>query len=235
MTVYSFACSTPDDWSNWHLWAKTFGPGLIAAFIALMAFGVANTQKQIATNKYNLDMFDKRWSVFEDFYKEYKIYLQINILHDFSIGTKIDVMKKILLKAERFFEDITQEDFEIFRKNIMSLEYTIITSSQEEFKNSKLRIERNNKLKTLEKKYIDSIKNSLLDQKDKIKSEIDKINDLINTDNNINLYQDRKLSLDILMKHMQSIYDRMNNVLKVPHKPYVTILDKIIKKKEAKG
>lgn len=69
MTVYSFACSTPDNWSSWHMWAKTFGPGIITACvtgsIASAAYIVARTQREIAANKYDLDLFDKRYPLFE--------------------------------------------------------------------------------------------------------------------------------------------------------------------------
>ncbi|MDG6095643.1 hypothetical protein LOC54_11190 [Acetobacter sp. AN02] len=69
MTVYSFACSTPDDWSSWHIWVRTFGPGIITACvtssIASAAYIVARTQREIAANKYDLDLFDKRYPLFE--------------------------------------------------------------------------------------------------------------------------------------------------------------------------
>lgn len=69
MTVYSFACSTPDNWSSWYMWAKTFGPGIITACvtgsIASAAYIVARTQREIAANKYDLDLFDKRYPLFE--------------------------------------------------------------------------------------------------------------------------------------------------------------------------
>ncbi|WP_143456023.1 hypothetical protein [Novacetimonas hansenii] len=51
---------------------KTFGPSIIAGSIAIMAYrlsreqkGIAETQKEIAANKYNLDLFDKRYDIFE--------------------------------------------------------------------------------------------------------------------------------------------------------------------------
>lgn len=69
MTVYSFACSTPDNWSSWHIWARTFGPSIVTACvtgsIASAAYIVAKTQREIAANKYDLDLFDKRYPLFE--------------------------------------------------------------------------------------------------------------------------------------------------------------------------
>ncbi|MBS1017263.1 hypothetical protein, partial [Acetobacter persici] len=129
MTVYSFACATPDNWSNWHFLAKTFGPGLIAGTIALMAYRVASTQKQIATNKYNLDMFDKRWSAFEEFYK---IYNKITKCNETSIVDYDELkniendLQKCILKSEKLFEEITDNNIlNIFSETLSNIKSNI--------------------------------------------------------------------------------------------------------------
>lgn len=66
MNSFTFTCSAPDGW--FLFLAKTFGPGLLTATvtgsIAFAAFRVARSQREIANNKYNLDMFDKRYDLF---------------------------------------------------------------------------------------------------------------------------------------------------------------------------
>lgn len=220
MAVYSFTCSTPDDWSNWHFLVKTFGPALMAGFIAVLAYRVANTQKTIATNKYNLDMFDKRWSVFEDFYKEYKFYNEIHIMSDFFIGEKINIMKKILLKAERFFEDITILDFYTFQKHIVELQYVFATNAQKGTKRAEIELYYKKHLPILEENYKIAIQNSDLKSKDSIKEKIDEIELYLDSDELKQLYEEKAIALKSVNDYMQTIYDRMNRVLKVPHKPY---------------
>ncbi|MCC6104350.1 hypothetical protein [Acetobacter sp.] len=46
---------------------KVIIPSLITGSIATMAYNVAKTQREIAANKYNLDLFDKRYEVFKEF------------------------------------------------------------------------------------------------------------------------------------------------------------------------
>ncbi|MFT9324755.1 MAG: hypothetical protein ABF537_11535, partial [Acetobacter sp.] len=61
---FGFSIGEPDVWDFWFI-LKTFGPGCIAGLIALMALSVALTQRKIAANKYNLDLFDKRYEIYE--------------------------------------------------------------------------------------------------------------------------------------------------------------------------
>lgn len=58
-----------DNWGDFCFYIKTFGPGMMTAAltgtIAYLAFRVARTQKTIAANKYALDLFDKRYEIFD--------------------------------------------------------------------------------------------------------------------------------------------------------------------------
>lgn len=60
----------PDKWDFWFI-LKTFGPGIVTALftgtIAILAYRIAKTQREIAANKYDLDLFDKRYEIFENF------------------------------------------------------------------------------------------------------------------------------------------------------------------------
>ncbi|WP_148262847.1 hypothetical protein [Acetobacter tropicalis] len=113
MNSFTFTCSAPDDWSNWHFLIKTFGPALIAGCIALLAYRVARTQKTIATNKYHLDMFDKRFEVFSEYHdfrekilsydkREYK-----RGVDDYKIILCIKELEKIMLKAYLLYDNLT--------------------------------------------------------------------------------------------------------------------------------
>lgn len=59
-----------DSWDFWFI-LKTFGPGIVTAIftgtIAILAYRIARTQREIAANKYDLDLFDKRYEIFENF------------------------------------------------------------------------------------------------------------------------------------------------------------------------
>lgn len=118
MNSYTFSCSTPDDWTDWHFLLKTFAPvgvALASALIASLAFSVAKTQKTIASNKYNMDLFDKRWSVFEEFYILYKeIIVKHNpeFIHNKELYSVIISKKSAILKASKVFENIHFNEIE---------------------------------------------------------------------------------------------------------------------------
>lgn len=64
-----------------------------------MAYFVARTQREIAENKYNLDLFDKRYPLYEEFDKEYTktikndVYTLYSNYHFFSYNNKTLIMK----------------------------------------------------------------------------------------------------------------------------------------------
>ncbi|WP_336764001.1 hypothetical protein [Asaia sp. VD9] len=152
MTVYSFACSTPDNWSSWHMWAKTFGPGIVTACvtgsIASAAYIVARTQREIAANKYDLDLFDKRYPLFEkineaaektesydtrnecvyediklaDYSKEVNSRRKLYISHINKIRafdtSSIEVIYDEINKSVRLYRNITPEMVDLLKKNI---------------------------------------------------------------------------------------------------------------------
>lgn len=113
MNSFTFTCSAPDDWSNWHFLIKTFGPALIAGCIALLAYRVASTQKTIATNKYHLDMFDKRFEVFEEYHDFREKILSYDKrenkkgVYDYKIIFCIKELEKIMLKAYLLYDNLT--------------------------------------------------------------------------------------------------------------------------------
>ncbi|MCP9321025.1 hypothetical protein KBX73_14865 [Acetobacter persici] len=203
---------------------RTFGPPLITGTITMLMAGfalkVSLSQRTIAKNKYNLDMFDKRWGVFEDFYKEYKFYNEINILSDFPIGEKINDIKKILLKAERFFEDITLLDFHILQENIVELNYVFTTTSQKLTERAEIELHHKEFLPIYKENYRTAIQNSDFRSQESIKERIDQMQLYLDSDEMTELYHERRIALKTVNDHMQTIYDRMDKVLKVPHKPY---------------
>lgn len=204
MTVYSFACSTPDDWSNWHLWAKTFGPAMIAGCIAFLAYRVARTQKTIATNKYNLDMFDKRFEVFEEYHdfrekilsydkREYK-----KGVDDYKIIFCIKQLKKIMLKAYLLYDNLTVHIIKkhYFYKGKIEDIYKEITVVHEA-----LEILQDGTEKTI----------SFGERKDVNEDDLHKMLDDLNTQK----YQ----AYDRFKNYLDELYSEMKAELKVPKNP----------------
>lgn len=135
MTVYSFACSTPDDWSNWHFLAKTFGPGLIAGLIASAAYIVARTQREIASNKYDLDLFDKRYPLFEKVNAYADKVEKYDTKNNYIMGNihSVNSHKQLISYCGICIDDLEKiENFNI--KNIDSI-YDDITKSVKLYKN----------------------------------------------------------------------------------------------------
>lgn len=131
----------PDKWDFWFI-LKTFGPGIITALftgtIAILAYRIAKTQREIAANKYNLDLFDKRYEIFDKIrpvyekfkyikFDDYKIIDNYNDVNFYKISfkentiienvdkflnIKIISIKKKLKKAPRIFNNIDMLDID---------------------------------------------------------------------------------------------------------------------------
>ncbi|MCW4589614.1 hypothetical protein NO263_03365 [Gluconacetobacter entanii] len=83
--------------------------------IASAAYFVARSQREIATNKYNLDLFDKRWEIYKEFYP---FYTDKNNIFDSSFKEKETVFEKIPL----IFNGITQTDIKSLHDNKSRIE-----------------------------------------------------------------------------------------------------------------
>lgn len=59
-------CDSSDPWTLL-FFVKTFGSALITGGIAFLAFRIASSQRVIASNKYNLDLFDRRYVAFSEY------------------------------------------------------------------------------------------------------------------------------------------------------------------------
>lgn len=146
----------PDNWGDYHFYIKTFGPGVVTAIftgtIAIFAYRVARTQRTIAANKYALDLFDKRYEIFDSMIKTHDKITKFEIL-DYDRNTfskaKLDMttpfvfatelckviecihnfmlkefkdISSKLEKSARIFQKITKNDVERFKKVLHEFE-----------------------------------------------------------------------------------------------------------------
>lgn len=208
MTVYSFACSTPDDWSNWHLWVKTFGPGIITACvtgsIASAAYIVARTQREIASNKYKLDLFDKRWSVFEEFYDIYNNIEKAkknNIVNHSNLVKEKPIFDKCLLKIYKVYDCLAEYNLTNEYK-ILILEIENLDIEISEIKNERL---------GLFVEFYNLLQPEELDEIDEIRELDDKVNEKENI---------KTQKFESFINEFTNLYKDMEEQLKVPHNPY---------------
>ncbi|MBS1016884.1 hypothetical protein [Acetobacter persici] len=93
---------------------KTFGPGIITACvtgsIASAAYIVARTQREIAENKYKLDLFDKRLPLYEKYNEMYKELKDADLV-SYSFGWKklISSNKELLGKCSKIFSNLSDD------------------------------------------------------------------------------------------------------------------------------
>nr|WP_156475426.1 hypothetical protein [Gluconobacter thailandicus] len=177
MTVYSFACSTPDNWSSWHIWVRTFGPGIITACvtgsIAAAAYIVARTQREIAANKYDLDLFDKRYPLFEKINDAAEKIENYDTEKEFIVENiqSLDTYEKIhshcnqfiiyISKISNFNIEVIINIYDEINKSVRL--YRNITPEKVSLLKSKIEILNKNKNKTYE---FDSNKNKICDTTD---------------------------------------------------------------------
>ncbi|MBS1016881.1 hypothetical protein KBX73_14885 [Acetobacter persici] len=107
--------------------------GTVAASIGSLAYRVAYNQREIAANKYKLDLFDKRFPIYEEFKENFsglsKPSRNIEVFNNYSLAKK-----GILLKCSRIFSGF-EHDFHIIQtkpKEIVSndIEYKKLISRE---------------------------------------------------------------------------------------------------------
>ena len=147
----------PDNWADFHFYIKTFMPGVVAAIftgtIAILAYRVSRTQRTIAANKYALDLFDKRYEIFDslietrdkitklempDYDSNTLSKAEENMTPGRDFASKfckvIDYMNNFTLeefkgisfkleKSARIFHKITKNDVEKFKEVLHEFEY----------------------------------------------------------------------------------------------------------------
>lgn len=67
----------PEDFCDFLSVIKFLLPAIIGAIVSLMAYFIARTQRAIAYNKYNLDLFDKRFEAYQEFMTEFHTLFEI--------------------------------------------------------------------------------------------------------------------------------------------------------------
>lgn len=217
---FGFPNCQPDVWDFWFI-LKTFGPSCIAGSIALMAFVVAVTQRKIAANKYNLDLFDKRYEIYEKLNSFYDLHFSHLVVfnYHFSYNSISNELKYILLRSSFLFENISKRKLPEFEKLLGEIE-TEFKSLLEE----KLTVER----------YINERKNAVDKIKQNHHAEIAsnaysaKRNEMGNHEFQIrkkmpeleNVEKKIKENHEKLTSALYCIIIDMENELSVPHKPY---------------
>lgn len=220
MTVYSFACSTPDDWSNWHLWVKTFGSGIITACvtgsIASAAYIVAKTQREIAANKYNLDLFDKRFPIYEKYKDKFEDYIDADNVN--NLPNIILSEKTLLLQVQKLFNNIKYDvDFLIKFSEIISIMKETSNDSKKCSLTEKIINSINYRNHIIKLRENDKSNQDLVK---KFKEEVKKISYVKdNYNNNIKKYDFYDYS-KIFSSCISKIMNKMDNQLTVSHISY---------------
>lgn len=217
---FGFPNCQPDAWDIWFI-LKTFGPGCIAGFIALMALFVAYTQRKIAANKYNLDLFDKRYEIYEKMNTFYDSIFHHIILSNYSFcyNSMSHELKYILLRSSFLFDNISKGKVSEINNLLGEVEETFKSLREEklpveryinEHKNAVDNIKRIHPAITGFDPYSEPSK-EMAKHESQIRK---KMPELENVEKKI------KENHEKLTSALYSIIINMENELSVPHKPY---------------
>lgn len=217
---FGFPNCQPDVWNFWFV-LKTFGPSCIAGSIALMALFVALTQRKIAANKYNLDLFDKRYEIYEKLYSFYDSNFNhfVVINYNFSYHSISNELKYILLRSSFLFENISKRTLPEFDKLLGEIEIEFKSLLEEklsieryinERKHAVDKIKQNHPAELASNAY-SAKRNEMGNHEFQIRK---KIPELENVEKKI------KENHEKLTSALYCIIINMANELSVPHKPY---------------
>ncbi|MGY8604802.1 hypothetical protein ACTVH1_03650 [Gluconobacter cerinus] len=102
----------------------------ISAVIAFIAFCVAFTQREIAKNKYNLDLFDKRYQVYKEYYDFLKTIsatvklnkdLWIKEVNCKEISELFNIFENIIMRINMLYKDKREEIISIYIEKMQSM------------------------------------------------------------------------------------------------------------------
>ena len=139
----------PDKWDFW-FFAKTFGPSLIAAGIAGMALTVALTQRTIAANKYNLDLFDKRYEIYNEIIKLRRKVITGDIVLSSNFKLLVSSHDDAITyfdKMPLLFENINKKMYYDLHKELLECEYIFKETSSVDFVKASILIQDKNTVK----------------------------------------------------------------------------------------
>ena len=217
---FGFPNCQPDVWDFWFI-LKTFGPGCIAGFIALMALSVALTQRKIAANKYNLDLFDKRYEIYEKLnaFCDSNSNHAVLVNYNFSYNSISHELKYILLRASFLFKNVSKEKLSEINDILQEIEITFKSLLEEKLpierdinarKNSIDEIKRNHHAEINSQSY-SAKRNEMRNHENYIRNKYPELN---NIENKI------KENHEKLINRLSFIIINMENELSAPHKPY---------------
>ncbi|MFT8419758.1 MAG: hypothetical protein ABF636_13160 [Acetobacter sp.] len=217
---FGFPNCQPDVWNFWFI-LKTFGPSCIAGSIALMALFVALTQRKIAANKYNLDLFDKRYEIYEKLNSFYDSQINHSVVlnYNFSYHSISKELKYILLRSSFLFENISKRKLPELDQLIGKIDKEFKSLLEEKLPVERYINERKHAVATIKQNYPAEIASDAYSAK---KNEVGnhefqirkKMPELENVENKI------KENHEKLTSALYRIIINMENELSVPHKPY---------------
>nr|WP_220572361.1 hypothetical protein [Gluconobacter oxydans] len=217
---FVFSSGEPDVWDFWFI-LKTFGPGCIAGLIALMALSVALTQRKIAANKYNLDLFDKRYEIYERLNSFYDSNSSPIILmnYNFSYVSISHELKYILLRASFLFENVSKDELSEINDRLEEIETKFKSLLEERFPIERDINERKNSIDNIKRNHQDEIntqsysakRNEVRNHEYCIKNKLQELN---------NIENQMKKNHEKLINRLSCIVMNMEKELSVPHKPY---------------
>lgn len=226
---------------NWPT-IKTFGPsmitGSVTAFMASLAYFVSRAQREIAANKYNLDLFDKRYPIYEEFDKCFSTLKYVKNEDILKENCKnIFKNKDTIIKCSRLFSGVSEHCYTLrifsceFISKIRSRDVLekYINEYGEYFKHTK---GIDDKILSLEQEVAYkrfNIHQSVIDEKTK---QIHKLMEIkINYEKELEIYKSNEkmhkyLNIEIksLISEFHSsllvIYEKMEEQLNISHDPY---------------
>lgn len=217
---FGFPNCQPDVWNFWFI-LKTFGPSCIAGSIALMALFVARTQRKIAANKYNLDLFDKRYEIYEKLHSVYDsnlTHLVVSNYH-FSYHSISHELKYILLRSSFLFENISKRKLPELEQLLEEIETEFESLRDEKLPIERYINERKHAINKIKQNHPDEMASNAYSAKKNVVGNHEfqirkKMPELENVENKI------KENHEKLTSALYRIIINMENELSVPHKPY---------------
>ncbi|WP_406239926.1 hypothetical protein ACF3NX_13025 (plasmid) [Acetobacter orientalis] len=201
-TQFLIVPPAPDNWNDPCFYIKTFGPGIIAACIAGMALVVALTQRKIAANKYNLDLFDKRYEIYNEIIKLRRKVITGDIVLSSNFKLLVSSHDEAITyfdKMPLLFENINKKMYYDLCKELLECEYIFRETSS-----------------------VDFVKSSIIIQDQKtVKDDIElkRLKDEYNQEKIVR-FNERNTCLQKYMKKLDHMIDLMEEKLVISHKPY---------------
>jgi len=150
-----------DELGTLAFWIKIIGPVFVTGGLALMALKVASSQRTIAANKYDMDLFEKRLSSYEEFKNQTNISIEEkrNRLDATDIINYDEIsgsLKKCSFLFPRFAKNGVDGDIYILQKEISNY-YEEVKNHRNAYEVYKRYLRESKNIDECYKKYTDSL------------------------------------------------------------------------------